>query len=57
MDAQEREARIQELEREIADLKARWPKHSVTPAMLMRLEELEEELERLLRPFDSAQDK
>jgi len=47
----------------IADLKARWPKHSVPPAMLMRLvlspsislrtggveglEELEEELERL----------
>ena len=42
-----RETRIQELEREIADLKARWPKHSVPPAMLMRLEELEEELERL----------
>jgi hypothetical protein len=39
-----REARIQELEREIADLKARWPKHSVPPAMLIRLEELEEEL-------------
>ena len=37
----------QELEREIADLKARWPQHSVPPAMLMRLEELEEELERL----------
>jgi hypothetical protein len=43
------EARIQELEREIADLKARWPKHSVPPAMLTRLEELEEELERLQR--------
>jgi ribosomal protein L29 len=42
-----REAHIQELEQEIADLKARWPKHSVPPAMLMRLEELEEELERL----------
>ena len=49
-----REARIQELEREIADLKARWPKHSVPPAMLMRLEEMEEELERLLRPFDPS---
>ena len=48
------EARIQELEREIADLKARWPKHSVPPAMLMRLEEMEEELERLLRPFDPS---
>jgi hypothetical protein len=42
-----REARIQELEQEISDLKARWPKHSVPPAMLMRLEEMEEELERL----------
>ena len=42
----EREVRIKELEREIADLKARWPKHSVPPAMLMRLEELEEELEQ-----------
>ena len=42
-----RETRIQKLEREIADLKARWPQHSVPPAMLMRLEELEEELERL----------
>ena len=44
---EKRETRIQELEREITDLKARWPKHSVPPAMLMRLEELEEELERL----------
>jgi hypothetical protein len=51
---EKREARIQELEREIADLKARWPKHSVPPAMLMRLEELEEELERLIRPFDPS---
>ena len=42
-----REARVQELEREIADLKARLPKHSVPSAMLIRLEELEEELERL----------
>jgi hypothetical protein len=42
-----RAARVQELEREIADLKVRWPKHSVPPAMLMRLEELEEELEQL----------
>jgi hypothetical protein len=27
---------------------------AVPPAMLMRLEELEEELERLLRPFDPS---
>jgi hypothetical protein len=30
----------------IADLKARLPKHSIPPAMLIELEELEEALER-----------
>ena len=39
-------ARMAELERRIADLKARLPRHSVPPAMLIELEELEEELER-----------
>ncbi|HEY75793.1 MAG TPA: histidine kinase [Thermoflexia bacterium] len=38
--------RIEELERRIADLKARLPKHSIPPAMILELEELEEELER-----------
>ncbi|HID90325.1 MAG TPA: histidine kinase [Anaerolineae bacterium] len=38
--------RIEELERRVADLKARLPKHSIPPAMIMELEELEEELER-----------
>ncbi|MBL7063363.1 MAG: hypothetical protein ISS49_04030 [Anaerolineae bacterium] len=33
-------------EEQLADLKARLPKHSVPPAMLIELEELEEELER-----------
>ena len=42
----EMESRITELERRIADLKARLPKHSVPPAMLIELEELEEELEQ-----------
>jgi hypothetical protein len=37
--------RIAELESRIADLKARLPKHSVPPAMLIELEELEEALE------------
>jgi len=37
---------ITELERRIADLKARLPKHSVPPAMIIGLEDLEEELER-----------
>lgn len=38
--------RIEELERQIADLKRRWPAHSVPPAMLQQLDDLEEELER-----------
>jgi len=41
-----KEERIRELEQRIADLKARLPKHSVPPAMIMELEELEEELAR-----------
>ena len=39
-------AMVAELERRIADLKARLPKHSVPPAMLIELEELEEALAR-----------
>ncbi len=35
-----------EIEAKLADLKARWPKHSVPPAMWQQLEELEEEMER-----------
>lgn len=31
--------RIKELEEQIADLKARWPEHSVPPFLLVRLEE------------------
>ncbi|MEA3376795.1 MAG: hypothetical protein U9R72_11445 [Chloroflexota bacterium] len=38
--------RIAELERRIADLEARLPKHSVPPRMLIELEELEEALEK-----------
>jgi hypothetical protein len=37
-------ARVLELERRIADLRARLPKHSIPPAMLIELEELEEQL-------------
>ncbi len=40
--------RVAELERRIADLRARLPRHSVPPAMLQELESLEEELERLV---------
>jgi len=38
--------RIKEIENEIADLKARWPAHSVPPSMWQKLEELEDELEK-----------
>ena len=35
---------IQELEEQIAELKKRWPSHSVPPAMMAQLDELEEQL-------------
>lgn len=38
--------RIKEIEEEIADLKARWPAHSVPPKMWQQLEELEDKLEQ-----------
>jgi hypothetical protein len=41
--------RIEELKKQIADLNARWPAHSVPPAMLQQLEDLEAELERELK--------
>jgi hypothetical protein len=37
--------KIKEIEAKIADLKARWPPHSVLPSMWQQLEELETELE------------
>ena len=36
--------KIKEIEEKIADLKGRWPAHSVPPNMWMELENLEEEL-------------
>jgi hypothetical protein len=41
--------RIEELKKQIAELNARWPAHSPSPAMLQQLEDLEEELERELK--------
>ena len=38
--------RISELESELAELEARWPRHSAKPWMWQRLEELEEALEQ-----------
>ena len=42
-----RESRIKNVEKQIAELKSRWPAHSVPPAMVQQLDELEEELEQL----------
>ena len=39
--------KLKRLEKQIADLKRRWPAHSVPPAMLEELDKLEEELDRL----------
>jgi len=38
------EAKVREIEEKIADLKARWPAHSVPPSLWIELEALEEEL-------------
>jgi hypothetical protein len=41
---------IKEIEAKIADLKARWPAHSVPPRMWQELEELEDQLEKAKAP-------
>ncbi len=40
--------RIKELEERIADLKQRWPAHSVPPALMLELDDLEDELAKAL---------
>jgi len=44
-----RKDKINDLKARIADLKSRFPAHSLKPAMMQELEELEEELSRLER--------
>jgi len=41
--------RIEELKRQIEDLKKRLPAHSIPPAMMAELDDLEEQLEEELR--------
>jgi hypothetical protein len=43
---QTNDPRTRELEEKIADLKKRWPAHSVPPALMQELDDLEEELAR-----------
>ena len=45
--------RVKEIEEKIADLKARWPAHSVPPSMWQQLEELEEALEEAQKAEDT----
>ena len=40
---------IKDLDRQIEELKSRWPTYSVHPAMLQRLDELDEELEKAVQ--------
>lgn len=40
-------SRAEELEKRLADLKARMPTHSISPSMMMELDELEEQLAAL----------
>ena len=44
--------KIKEIEEKIADLRARWPPHSVPPSMWQQLEQLEAELEEARREED-----
>lgn len=45
----DRQQRIQQLEQQITDLRARLPKHSVPSHMILELEDLEDELDSLRR--------
>lgn len=48
------EERIQELIKQIEELKKRWPAHSVPPAMMAQLDELEEELAKAQKERSEA---
>ncbi len=44
--------RIAQIMQRLTDLEARLPAHSIPPAMVMKIEALEEELERLQRELE-----
>ena len=52
MEAKNMSKRIAEVEKKIEDVKKRWPPHSVKPALIQELENLESELEELYRQAD-----
>ena len=45
---------LNEVEKKLADLKARWPFHSVQPKMVAEREDLEEERDRLRHLINPA---
>lgn len=47
LDLTQLEQQLKEVEAKLEDLKARWPAHSLKPAMLSELEDLEEERDNL----------
>lgn len=44
--------RIEQIAQRVADVQARLPAHSIPPAMVMEIEALEEELERLQKDLE-----
>ena len=46
--------RIKDLERQIAELKRRWPAHSAPPSMVEQLDDLEDELKEELKKAAEA---
>lgn len=42
-----RVSRLEEMERELAELRGQMPKHSPRPSLLLRIEDLEDEIARL----------
>ncbi|MBN1284929.1 MAG: histidine kinase [Anaerolineae bacterium] len=49
------EAKLEALSRELSELKASMPAHSVPPSLLMRIEELEDEMAELRSIVDEQQ--
>jgi uncharacterized protein YceH (UPF0502 family) len=47
------EQRLQELKKQLADLRKRWPAHSVKPEMVNQLEDLEEEVAHLQKKLQT----
>jgi len=56
MDKKSVSQQIAALEKQIADLKAQWPAHSVKPWMLQQLEDLEDELMQLQKILPAKDD-